>query len=89
MGKIDAIEKDWPKATRRGEAGAIAAPMPGRIAVLCVRIGDSVQGGQEVAILEAMQMQNPVVAATAGVVKEICVKVGDPVQTGVPLVLLA
>ncbi|MDR3587164.1 MAG: acetyl-CoA carboxylase biotin carboxyl carrier protein subunit [Desulfosporosinus sp.] len=69
-----------------GGAGIISAPMPGKIISVRVNVGDSVKQGQELIIVEAMKMHNPVLAAGAGVVREIFVKPGDPIQTGTQLI---
>jgi len=60
----------------------VSAPMPGKIMAIKVNVGDSVQKGQEMIIMEAMKMHNPILAAHDGVVTEILVKVNDPVQSG-------
>jgi biotin carboxyl carrier protein len=76
-----------PKAApAAGGAGTISAPMPGKIIKVMVNVGDSVKKGQELIIVEAMKMHNPVLAGSDGVVKEIFVKAGDPIQTGAALI---
>ncbi|MEC8673704.1 MAG: acetyl-CoA carboxylase biotin carboxyl carrier protein subunit, partial [Pseudomonadota bacterium] len=55
----------------------IAAPMPGQITKLLVEIGDEVQAGQDVAIIEAMKMENVLSSEARGSVKSIEVKIGD------------
>jgi glutaconyl-CoA decarboxylase len=75
------------KAT--GGAGTISAPMPGKVIQVKVKQGDSVKKGQELIVVEAMKMHNPVLAANDGVVQEIFVKAGDPIQTGTPLITVA
>jgi len=73
-----------PKATARGNVGAgmIAAPIPGKILQLEVRVGERVKNGQTVAIMEAMKMENNILAPIDGTVKEIRVAVGTDVATG-------
>ncbi len=58
----------------------ICAPLPGRVIELKVKVGDTVAVGQEVAILEAMKMENSITSDYAGKVKQIIVKEGDTVQ---------
>lgn len=71
-----------PKATGTGAGTAVEAPMPGNIIDIKVKVGDTVAEGQVVLILEAMKMENEIVAAKAGVITGInCVK-GDVVSTG-------
>lgn len=58
----------------------IKAPMPGTIIEISVKEGDYVQEDQELILLEAMKMENPIFATCAGTVKEIKVKVDDTVK---------
>ena len=51
-----------------------------------VKVGDSVKAGQEIAVLEAMKMENSIVSDYAGTVKQILVKTGDNVQTDAALI---
>jgi biotin carboxyl carrier protein len=60
----------------------VQAPMPGTILKVLVKEGDSVSEDQEVLILEAMKMENPISAPAAGTVKSIKVKTDDKVDTG-------
>lgn len=66
----------------------ISAPMPGNVIAVKVIAGDKVKKGQELVIVEAMKMHNPVLASAEGVVQEIYVKAGDPIKTGTELVLI-
>ncbi|MCP4022527.1 MAG: acetyl-CoA carboxylase biotin carboxyl carrier protein subunit [Desulfobacteraceae bacterium] len=59
----------------------ILAPMPGTIIQVHVKPGDDVIEGQEMLVLEAMKMENPIVATTAGKVKEVNIAVDDKVAT--------
>jgi biotin carboxyl carrier protein len=80
-----------PKAAAPSAGGPgtkVAAPMPGKIIALKVSVGDSVKNGQELLVMEAMKMHNPVLANADGAVKEILVKAGDPVQAGTVLVVI-
>lgn len=58
----------------------IVAPLPGRVIEFKVKVGDKVALGQEVAILEAMKMENSITSDYAGYVKQILVAEGDTVQ---------
>ncbi|MCB2148631.1 MAG: acetyl-CoA carboxylase biotin carboxyl carrier protein subunit [Deltaproteobacteria bacterium] len=62
--------------------GAILAPIPGLILEIKVRVGDTVQAGQTVAVMEAMKMENNLTTHLSGVVKEILVQKGSEVATG-------
>lgn len=72
-------------AAQESKGSTIKAPMPGKIIAIRVSIGESIEKGQEVLVLEAMKMHNPVVAVEAGVIKKIYVKVGDAVRPGANL----
>lgn len=58
----------------------IKAPLPGTVIKLSVAVGDSISEGQEVAIMEAMKMENQVQSEKSGVVKAIKVSQGDTVM---------
>ncbi|CAI3449937.1 acetyl-CoA carboxylase biotin carboxyl carrier protein subunit [Enterococcus cecorum] len=70
------------------DAEPLVAPMPGNILKLLVNVGDSVQENQPVMILEAMKMENEIVAHRSGVVKQICVEVNTMVNPGDPLIVI-
>jgi acetyl-CoA/propionyl-CoA carboxylase, biotin carboxylase, biotin carboxyl carrier protein len=65
-----------------GGDGTITAPMQGTIVKVLVDVGDTVESGQAVLVLEAMKMENHINAERAGRVAEIRVKPGDGVGTG-------
>ncbi len=65
------------KAAAGGKA--VTAPLPGVILQICVSEGQQVSQGQKLAILEAMKMENDIVADRAGVVTSIAVQRGDSV----------
>jgi acetyl-CoA carboxylase biotin carboxyl carrier protein len=66
----------------------VVAHMPGTIAEILVNVGDKVQVDDELIILEAMKMENPICATAAGTVKEIKVKEKDKVDANQVLVIL-
>ncbi len=66
----------------------ILAPMPGKIIDVLVNVGDQVSEDDELLILEAMKMENPVYATAGGVVKEIKVKKDDTVDSDQLLIVL-
>jgi len=63
-------------------------PMNGKVIDVMVQVGDSVQEDDEAVIIEAMKMELPVVATSAGTVKEIRAKVGESYQVGDVLVVV-
>jgi len=72
------------RAAARGET--MLAPMPGVVVLMRVQVGDIVQPGQSVVVVEAMKMQNELTAVHGGVVTEILVAEKAPVSAGQPLV---
>jgi len=58
----------------------VAVPMVGKIISISVKIGDRVEEDSQVAILEAMKMEMPLVSPVSGVVKEIYVSAGQEVD---------
>ncbi len=65
-----------------GGSGTIAVPMQGTIVKVLVEVGQSIEAGQTVCILEAMKMENAINAEKTGTVKELRVKPGDSVGSG-------
>ena len=63
----------------------IAAPMPGNILRIEVTAGQAVKAGQILLILEAMKMENEIVAPRAGTLTKVHVQKGAVVNTGDPL----
>ena len=57
------------------------APMPGTIMSLKANVGDVVKEGQVIMVLEAMKMENDIVALCDGTITSIVVKAGDSVET--------
>lgn len=60
----------------------VVAPMPGMVVEIMVNVGDKVIEDQELLIIEAMKMENPIFSPAAGQVKEIVIKKGDKVESG-------
>ena len=58
----------------------VTAPMVGKIVDIKVKVGDQVKEDDEIAVLEAMKMEMPIVAPVSGTVKEICVMPGQEVE---------
>jgi biotin carboxyl carrier protein len=70
-------------AARPGASGGtLAAPMPGVILDVMVKAGDSVTRGQEIAVLEAMKMQNTIRSPRDGTIAEVCVTPGHAIGHG-------
>lgn len=80
-----AAPKAAPAAAPAG-GHTINAPMPGKIVKVECSVGQSVQPGDVLLILEAMKMQNEITADVAGTVKAISVEAGQSVKVQDPLV---
>ena len=70
-----------PVASSSG-SGSVTVPMQGTIVKVAVEVGQSVAVGDAIVILEAMKMENTVVAARSGTVTSVSVAAGDSVNTG-------
>jgi glutaconyl-CoA/methylmalonyl-CoA decarboxylase subunit gamma len=73
------------KGSTAGE-GVIKSPMPGRVVRVLVAVGDEVAEGAACVVVEAMKMENELVASRAGKVKVVHVQPGATVESGAPLV---
>jgi acetyl-CoA/propionyl-CoA carboxylase biotin carboxyl carrier protein len=73
------------KAQRQLDTNELAAPLSGTVVQLKVAVGDAIEAGQTVAIIEAMKMENDIAAIKGGRVTALHVKAGDPVSSGAPL----
>lgn len=80
-----------PKAAMSSQASGsvnIEAPMPGKILAVKKQTGEAVKSGEVVVILEAMKMENEIVASCDGTVASINVAVGDTVEAAQVLATL-
>lgn len=77
-----------PQPVAPGSGEALSAPMPGSITKINVQVGDHVTENQPVMILEAMKMENEIVAPKAGTVTAIAVTKGDTVNSGDNLIFI-
>ena len=69
-------------------ANAVKAPLPGVITSIEVQVGQQVNAGDKVVVLEAMKMANNIEAEKSGTVTAICVKQGENVMEDAPLVVI-
>ncbi len=72
----------------QGDGNLIEAPMPGLVREVFASVGQTVQAGDKLAILEAMKMEHSLLAARDGVVAEVLAVAGDQVEAGAALVRL-
>lgn len=80
-------KKSQPQVQTGG--GNVVAPMPGTISDVKVSIGQSVKKGEVLLILEAMKMENEIMASTDGKVSAVSVSKGASVSSGDILVTIA
>lgn len=84
-----------PSAASVSAAPALAAgevvksPMPGNILKINVTVGQKVNEGDTLLVLEAMKMENEIAAPKAGTVAQIVVSKGAVVETGAPLIVIS
>ena len=75
-----------PAVTGAGEP--VVAPMPGNILKVNVTAGQAVKAGTVLVVLEAMKMENEIMAPKAGTVAQVLVQKGSTVNTDAPLVVI-
>jgi len=88
-----AAPRPRPRASAAGGGGAagsgnVTVPMQGTIVKVLVAEGDTVEVGQAVCVLEAMKMENNILAEKAGTVKEVKVQAGATVASGDVVVVI-
>ena len=77
-----------PKKVAAG-ANSVTAPLPGSVVSINVKVGDAVKAGQQLAIIEAMKMENEILAPADGTIKAVHVSAGQAVQQGDAILDLA
>ena len=89
MGAVDLTELPrFPDGSGEAVTGAQVAPMPGKILSIDVAVGDHVDAGQVLVLMEAMKMEHQITAPAPGEVSEVRVAVGDQVDNGEVLVVV-
>lgn len=76
------IDKIEPGASQLGDEGGMTAPMPGKILDVLVNVGESVEEGQLLMIMEAMKMEHRITASSSGVISSLNFSKGDQVNQG-------
>jgi biotin carboxyl carrier protein len=93
----DAVMREQPKAgsgksaadaAPQTEGKAMLAPMAGTVLRILVKEGQRVKKGENLIVLEAMKMENEIVADEDGVIRSILVKANDSVESDQPLLIL-
>ncbi|XP_071598608.1 propionyl-CoA carboxylase alpha chain, mitochondrial isoform X2 [Heliangelus exortis] len=82
------LSKYMPEKAAEDTSSILRSPMPGAVVAVSVKPGDTVAEGQEICVIEAMKMQNSMIAAKTGKVKAVHCKAGDTVGEGDLLVEL-
>jgi propionyl-CoA carboxylase alpha chain len=77
----------FPDPAQARDEGSLCAPLPGTVVSLLVAVGDEVEAGQELLIIEAMKMRHVVRADRAGRVESLPVPAGGTVDVGAVLVV--
>lgn len=85
--KEESAPASVPVAAAAGQLG-VNAPMPGTILSVAVKPGDAVKKHQVLMVLEAMKMENEIVAPQAGVIVGVNVAAGASVNTGAALCVI-
>jgi 3-methylcrotonyl-CoA carboxylase alpha subunit len=86
---FDLIDPLSPARAETAGAARVLAPIPGRVASILTRAGDTVARGQVLVVLEAMKMELSLTAARDGTVQALRCTVGDMVEEGRELIELA
>jgi biotin carboxyl carrier protein len=76
------------RGRRKNRSGTISSSIPGKVVSLHAAVGDRVEEGEVLLILEAMKMQNEIQAPIPGTVSEVNCESGDSVEANVPLVII-
>ena len=84
-----AAEESSRPAQASGAGKKIVSPLPGVIIDVCVKEGDAVKRGQKIAVIEAMKMENDILAESDGTVTAIYVKKTDSVLEGADIASIA
>ncbi len=77
-----------PAPIPAGEGLMVEAPMPGNILSVQVKVGDQVKEDQVLIVLEAMKMENEIVAPKNGVITAVYVEKGTTIDAGKPIVMI-
>jgi biotin carboxyl carrier protein len=81
-------EKKRRSTKKRKKSGVVSSTIPGKIITVEVEVGQDVSEGDVILILEAMKMQNEVVAPVSGTVREVNCQAGSAIEANLPLVVI-
>lgn len=69
-----------PSSAKNNLIGSVRAPLPGLIMSIAVQVGDHIEVGQEMCVIEAMKMKNSIRAPRTGEIGKVTIKEGDHIQ---------
>ena len=84
--RASAAQDHMPEATSSTGTAAVLAPMPGLLSRLLVGVGDTVEPGDDIAVIEAMKMENLLRAESGGTVAEVLAAEGDSLAVDQPII---
>ena len=85
-GQIHIVSIDEQGAGGGADDGGMTAPMPGKILEIMCNVGDEVEAGQTLIVMEAMKMEHRIIANSPGSITAIHHAVGEQVEAGVVLI---
>jgi biotin carboxyl carrier protein len=85
---VDAMEQKLHGPAAANGALKISSPIPGLVKEVRIVVGDTVQAGQTIVVLEAMKMENQIAAPHDGTVETLAVAAGQTVPAGALLLIL-
>ncbi|MBX7490338.1 sodium-extruding oxaloacetate decarboxylase subunit alpha [Helicobacter turcicus] len=92
---VESDSKEYKNSTEKSDSlpqaslpGHIISPMPGNLTKLKVKVGDKIKEGDVLAIVEAMKMENQVLATVGGEIKEIYAKEGQQISANLAIMLV-
>lgn len=87
--RVQRVRASAGSASTAGRAGAVHAPMAGKLLQVSVAEGERVAAGQALAVIEAMKMENEILSPFAGTVKRVAVTAPSAVEKGALLLELS
>ena len=82
------IKKKRAGGGKKKKSGTVSANIPGKIVTIEVEVGQEVEEGQVILILEAMKMQNEIQAPVSGTVTSVNCDEGQSIEANVPLIVI-
>ena len=82
------VKKKRSGGGKKKKSGTVSANIPGKIVTIEVEVGQEVEEGQVILILEAMKMQNEIQAPVSGTVTSVNCDEGQSIEANVPLVVI-